>query len=112
MNIVVSRYDLYPISPAPTCVVVGFRVTHNECSMYKESIVTLEDANGKSQIEVAQLAWAAVVTEIEAWCQQCCIQTIVGKPFVPFVAVEEEQPVVEEEQPVVEPVVIEEGQGP
>lgn len=84
MNIIVSRFELYPVNPAPTCVVVGFTVTHNGCSLYKESLVNLADADGKTQAEVAQLAWTPVAAEVEAWCAQCACETIVGKPFVPL----------------------------
>jgi len=83
-DIKVVRYDLYP-EEEPTCYCVGFSVTCNNQTMYRDTQVPLEDASGKTETEVAQLAYASLRDSIDTWAASASEKSgLLGQTFVPL----------------------------
>jgi len=66
MEVKIARFELYP-EDDPTGYAVGFHITlKNGRSFYVDTIVSLENAQGKSDNEIAALAWATLEEIIDA----------------------------------------------
>ena len=65
-NIIVSRYELYP-SESPTGVCVGFNVMKNGRSYYIDTIINIDDAKGKTDNEIVQMALSVLRPNINFW---------------------------------------------
>jgi hypothetical protein len=58
MQVKIAKFNLYP-KDEPTSYAVGFSVElDNGRSFYRDTTVSLEDATGKTDSEIAQLAYA------------------------------------------------------
>ena len=84
MQVVVARFELYP-AEEPTGYCVGFQVTtRNGRSFYRDTVVPLADAAGKSDEEIAALAWQALKESIEAEVQRLESKPpLLGRPWTP-----------------------------
>ena len=83
--ITVTRYELYP-KDEPTCYVVGFVVScpSGQKTMYRDTQVPLDQAQGKTEQEIAQIAYTAVQESVDAWvCTEMTKPRILGTQFTP-----------------------------
>jgi hypothetical protein len=55
-EIKIARYELYP-ADEPICYCVGFAVTVNGRSFYRDTQVPLDQVTGKSEEEIVTLAY-------------------------------------------------------
>ena len=67
-NVNISRFELYP-SPTPTGYCVGFTATcePNKRTNYWDTLVTLADASGQTDTQIANLAYATLSGSIVPW---------------------------------------------
>ena len=86
MQIQCTRYELYapdPITSIPTGYVVGFEATFdNGAVYYQDTVVSLDDAAGKTQKEVATLALSRIQPDIDEQNAKV-IQSVIGMSFTP-----------------------------
>ena len=86
INIVISRYELYP-NEAPMAMVVGFNITcHcNGRKMYIDTQVPLTNiTQSTTDEEVASLAWENVKNNVKTWCDEVTSKSaILNTVFVP-----------------------------
>jgi hypothetical protein len=83
--ITITRYELYP-KEEPTCYVVGFVVScpTGQKTMYRDTQVPLDQAQGKTEQEIAQIAYSSLKESIDAWvCTQMMKPKILGSQFIP-----------------------------
>jgi hypothetical protein len=86
-KIIVSRYELYP-KDEPTCYCVGFTVScpTGQKTMYRDTQVTLEEANNESESTIVSMAYTALKSDIDAWIEtEMSKPCILGTEFVPSV---------------------------
>lgn len=101
-SIRITRFELYP-STEPQGYVVGFTCDHHASSRYFDTLVSMADASGKTDEEIAALAWDVLKSQYDAWFCECrCKSPLIGSTWTPpgMVAQEENVPVVSD--PVVE----------
>jgi hypothetical protein len=83
--ITITRYELYP-KGEPTCYVVGFVVScpSGQKTMYRDTQVPLDQAQGKTEQEIAQIAYSSLKESVDAWvCTEMAKPKILGSTFIP-----------------------------
>jgi hypothetical protein len=83
--ITITRYELYP-KGEPTCYVVGFVVScpTGQKTMYRDTQVPLDQAQGKTEQEIAQIAYSSLKESVDAWvCTEMAKPKILGSTFIP-----------------------------
>jgi hypothetical protein len=80
----VVRMALYP-ADEPTCYAVGFSATaDNSRGIYRDTIVSLKDAEGLSDEEIVNLAWIQLGPGIEMEMKDIGARSaLIGKQFEP-----------------------------
>jgi len=80
----VSRFELYP-KEEPTCYCVGFSITCNNQTIYRDTQVPLETAAGCGcETEIAQQAYDSLKDSIDAWVTEAASKPrLIGQVFVP-----------------------------
>jgi len=83
-EVTISRFELYP-REEPDSWVVGFTVTWpGNRTQYVDTTVPLEEARGKSDEEIADLAWERVKSTVETWDRQYSGKSpLVGRRYIP-----------------------------
>ena len=83
-EVTISRFELYP-REEPDSWVVGFTVTWpGNRTQYVDTTVPLEEARGKSDEEIADLAWERVKSTVETWDRQYSGKSpLVGQRYIP-----------------------------
>ena len=84
-KIIVSRYELYP-RDEPTCYCVGFTVScpKGQKTMYRDTQVTLEEANNMSESNIVTTAYTAIKSDIDTWIEtEMSKPCILGSEFIP-----------------------------
>jgi hypothetical protein len=81
----ISRYELYP-KDEPTAYVVGFIVTCNNQSMYRDVQVPLEEAEAcECELDITNTAFLKLKDSIEAWATTAAAKSpLIGREFQPF----------------------------
>lgn len=85
-TIKVARFELYP-KEAPTCYCVGFSVTCNNQTIYRDTQVPLETAaDCGCETEIAQQAYNSLKESLESWIADAQTKSpLIGQTFVPSV---------------------------
>jgi len=79
----IVRFELYP-RESPTCYCVGFSESFRGRSKYGDCQVTLQDAAGKTDDEISQLAWTQLAESFKCWRDAIAdTSPIIGSTFVP-----------------------------
>jgi hypothetical protein len=82
-SIKVARFELYP-AEEPTVYCVGFAETYRSRVKYADTQISLEDAAGKSDEEIVNVAWTALESQFVAWRDQLANRSpLIGSLFVP-----------------------------
>jgi len=84
-TITITRYEMYP-SEEPTCYCVGFSITcpSGRKTMYRDTQVALTDAQGKTEQEIADMAYTSLKESIDQWvCTEMTKPRILGSQFTP-----------------------------
>jgi len=84
-TVTVTRYEMYP-SEEPTCYCVGFSITcpSGRKTMYRDTQVALTDAQGKTEQEIADMAYTSLKESIDQWvCTEMTKPRILGSQFTP-----------------------------
>lgn len=83
-DIKVVRFELYP-AEQPTCYCVGFSETYRNRTKYGDCQVPLSDASGKTDDEIAQLAWENIKESFQFWRDSVAnVAPILGSAFTPL----------------------------
>lgn len=84
MEIEISRFDLWP-RRSPRGYQIGFKIkTRNNYEIYKEQLVDLSEAEGRTDEEIVELAWKKIKDKvIERVLLLECKPNIVGKQWIP-----------------------------
>ena len=82
-SIKVARFELYP-AEEPTVYCVGFAETYRSRVKYADTQISLEEAAGKSDEEIVNVAWTALESQFAAWRDQLANRSpLIGSLFVP-----------------------------
>lgn len=85
MEIKIAKFELFPTEGEPTHQAVGFRIiTNNDMSFYRKALLSLEDTEGLTDIQILNLAWDEVKVEALAKVAELeLISEFIGTVFTP-----------------------------
>ena len=96
----ISRFELYP-AVEPRGYVVGFTAQVNTTSRYFDAMVDLADAQGKTDEEIAGLAWTSLKDQYDMWYAEVSSKSpLLGSAWLPSATTPEPEPVPQEAAPI------------